>query len=218
MATYTIGPDRFAGWQGVGRQFTGVALASGAIAGLCWIAAHGGFGPLRAASDQVLVSIVLCISLGLCGLTFMGVLLCIAYSVLYRGTIAVDDIAVHRRVGRRHTLLRWEEIAGSIPAVGGLALVSVLGNRRLVIPRSLDDFRGCLAEIRAHNPRLRTLEIPPSSRARNLVRYLALYLAVLGSGSIFHHHSLGVRLQITLVCLALMGLFTLTSMRLWRSR
>ena len=218
MATYTTGPDRFAGWQGAGRQFAAVASGSGAIGGLCWIAAHGGFGQLRAASDQIFISIVLWVSLGLCALMSLAALGSLVYSVRSRGIITVDDIAVHRRLGRWHTLLRWEEIGGSLPSIGGVTLVSVVGNRRLEIPRSLDDFRGCLAEIRAHNPRLQTLERRPSRPARSLLRYFALYLAVSGSGSIFHHHSLSVRLEIALVCLALLGLFTLTSTRLLRSR
>ncbi|MDE3199427.1 MAG: hypothetical protein KGN79_00795, partial [Acidobacteriota bacterium] len=76
-----------------------------------------------------------------------------------RGTVTVDDMGVTRQIGEKSQKLRWNEIEGYVTIYAGIALVPREDGQMMVIPRYLDDFGGCKAEIEARGVR----NLPPSS-------------------------------------------------------
>jgi len=78
-----------------------------------------------------------------------------------RGTVTVDDLGVTREIGERSRMLRWVEIEGFVvtPMRGGVTLIPHEGRGTIVIPRFLDDYRGCVAEIKAKGVKL----LPPDN-------------------------------------------------------
>ncbi len=78
-----------------------------------------------------------------------------------RGTVAVDDLGVTRQIGERSRMLRWVEIEGFVvtPIRGGVTLIPCEGRRTMMIPRFLDDYRGCIAEIKARGVK----NVPPDN-------------------------------------------------------
>lgn len=79
-----------------------------------------------------------------------------------RGTVTVDDLGVTRQVGERSRKLQWQEIEGYVVIYAGIALVPHEGSQMIEIPRFLDDYRGCVAEIEARG----VGRLPPSRLKR----------------------------------------------------
>jgi len=167
MATYTVEQDTYAGWR-TGRNFGLFGLAAGAIAFASWAYLHGhmrGMAVLQP-SDQIFLSGAQWIGGAFCLLMAICVLGSIQRSAKSRGTVTVDDVGVMRRIGRRTRILRWEEIEGFVVmGGGGITLISMDSKPRIEIPMFLDDYRACIAEIKAKG--LRSL---PSDRLRESIR------------------------------------------------
>jgi hypothetical protein len=163
MATYVAESDTYAGWS-TGRNFGYFGLVAGAVAlaGWAWMYGHlHGFEPANL-SDQLFIAAMTWIGGGV----FAVMSLCVYGSILLsgrsRGTVVIDDKGVLRQIGKRSQMLAWDEIEGFVPLpYGGVTLVSRKGSGSIVIPRTLDDYRGCLAELQAKG-----LESLPSSRLR----------------------------------------------------
>ena len=163
MATYAVQRDDYAGWSGAGRSFGLVALASGTIALIGWASLHRVSDGLNTTtpSGQLLLSAMMWVGVGLCalmGIAFLGSLM---LSSKARGTVLVDDVGVTRQIGERSRTLRWDELEGFVvtPISAGVTLIPREGKQTIVIPRFLDDYRGCIAEIKARGIKL----LPPDS-------------------------------------------------------
>jgi hypothetical protein len=76
--------------------------------------------------------------------------------------VTVDDLGVTRQNGERSRKLQWKEIEGYVTIGGGIALVPREGSQTIEIPRFLDDYRGCIAEIEARG----VGRLPPSRLKR----------------------------------------------------
>lgn len=163
MATYTAVPDTYAGWQ-TGRQFGAFGLAAGAV-GLAGAAAmHGWLPGLRPqhADAELFFTAMQWIGFGLCALMTFCVLGSMEISRKSRGSVTVDDVGVARQIGKRRQMLRWEEIEGFVPmSSGGVTLVPTSAAKPILIPRSLEEYRDCIAELKAHQ-----LESLPADRLR----------------------------------------------------
>jgi hypothetical protein len=98
---------------------------------------------------------------GLFGLMAVCVLGSLLLSNKSRGTVTVDDLGVTRQIGERSRMLRWPEIEGFVvtPISAGITLIPRGGRQTIVIPRFLNDYRGCVAEIKARGVRL----LPPDN-------------------------------------------------------
>jgi hypothetical protein len=163
MATYVAESDSYAGFGSTGRYFGYFGLAAGAIALTGWGALHGhlrGLQPVDAGS-QLMLTAMEWIGGGLFGLMAVCVLGSLMLSNKSRGTVAVDDLGVTRQIGGRSRILRWPEIEGFVvtPMSGGVTLIPREGRRTIAIPRFLDDYRGCVAEIKARGVKL----LPPDN-------------------------------------------------------
>ena len=66
-----------------------------------------------------------------------------------------------RIIGERSRMLQWAEIEGFVvtPLRGGVTLIPREGRQTISIPRFLDDYRGCIAEIKARGLRI----LPPDN-------------------------------------------------------
>ena len=171
MATYAVERDDYAGWSGAGRTFGVFALASGAIALIGWASLHGvTYGAKGATpSGQLLLSAMMWVGVGLCVLMAIAFLGSLLLSSKARGTVLVDDMGVTRQIGERSRMLRWDEIEGFVvtPISAGVTLIPREGKGTIVIPRFLDDYRGCIAEIKARGVKL----LPPdSAQVRSVIR------------------------------------------------
>ena len=162
MATYVVEKDALAGWESSGRKFGIAGVTAAAVAFICWAAMRGpayGSAPAPAFSGLFLSAMV-----WVGGGVFFFMTILVLESILRsreaRGIVTIDDEGVLRQIGARTRLLTWGEIAGYVfRSGGGVTLVSREANRQIKIPRSLDDYRGCLSELRA-----RKLEVLPESR------------------------------------------------------
>ncbi len=153
MANYLVVPDNYAGWNPTGRNFALASAAIGAIGLLSWMSLHRHLGALRpsAASDQlVLEGLVLLGAGGFC-LMAVAALGSMTLSLKSRGAVSITAEGVLRTVKARTQFLAWSEIHGLVPMpYGGVTLVSAAKASNLVIPRFLDDYRACIAEIKEH--------------------------------------------------------------------
>jgi hypothetical protein len=163
MATYVAEGDSYAGFGSTGKSFLYFGLAAGAVGLTGWASMHGLLSGLRPADagSQLFVVAMAWIGGGVFALMMIGVLGSLMLSNKARGTVAVDDLGVTRQVGERRRMLRWPEIEGFVvtPIRAGVTLIPREGRRTIVIPRFLDDYRGCIAEIKVRGAKL----LPPDN-------------------------------------------------------
>ena len=170
MATYIADVDSYAGFGSTGKYFGYFGLVAGAVGLTGWAAMHGhlpGLQPVDA-SDELLIAAMAWIGGGLAAIMAAATLGSLMLSSKSRGTVTVDDVGVTRQIGERRRMLRWIEIEGFVvtPICGGVTLIPREGRRTIVIPRFLDDYRGCIAEIKARgvnnlppdNPQVRRVD------------------------------------------------------------
>lgn len=75
----------------------------------------------------------------------------ILLSLRSRGTVSITGQGVLRTVNTRNHSLPWSEIQGFVPMpYGGVTLVATTDHANIVIPRFLDDYRACIAELKDH--------------------------------------------------------------------
>ncbi|ADW69539.1 hypothetical protein [Granulicella tundricola] len=164
MATYLVVPDDYAGWNPTGRNFASIGAAIGAIGLLSWMSLHrhlGTFTP-AATSDRLFLSGLVWLGAGGFGLMAVAAMGSILLSLKSRGTVTITDQGVLRTVGTRSSSLPWTEIQGLVPMpYGGVTLVATTGKSNITIPRFLDDYRACIAELKDHG-----LQAIPSSSLR----------------------------------------------------
>jgi hypothetical protein len=163
MATYVAESDSYAGFGSTGQYFGYFGLAAGAVALTGWAALHAhlpGWRPTDASSQLMLMAMEW-VGGGLFGLMAVVVLGSLMLSNKSRGTVAVDDLGVTRQIGERSRMLRWNEMEGFVvtPIGAGVTLIPREGRQMIVIPRFLDDYRGCIAEIKARGVR----NLPPDN-------------------------------------------------------
>ena len=173
MGIYAVQRDDYAGWSGAGRNFLLFGIAAGAIAAAGWAATHGHLAWLRPtdAADQLFLSAMTWVCGGVFVLMAIATMGSLLLSDKARGSVVVDDLGVERQIGGRSRRLAWPEIEGFVvnPA-GGVTLVAGKVHQTVEIPRFLDDYRGCIAEIKA-----RGVGALPSSRLKKgLTRWQAV--------------------------------------------
>jgi hypothetical protein len=171
MATYIAERDSYAGFGRTGKYFGYFGLAAGAVGLTGWAAIHGHLLAAQPedAGGQLMLFAMEWIGGGLFGLMAVCVLGSLLLSSKSRGTVIVDDLGVTRQIGERSRMLRWPEIEGFVvtPIRAGVTLIPREGRQTIVIPRFLDDYRGCIAEIKARGVRL----LPPdNSQVRLAIR------------------------------------------------
>ena len=168
MATYIAESDTYAGWS-TGRNFGYFGLAAGAVCLTGWAANHGHLPTLQPedAGSQLILFAMEWIGGGVFGLMAVCVLGSLIASSKSRGTVTVDDLGVTRQIGESSRMLRWEEIEGFVvtPISAGITLIPREGRRTIVIPRFLDDYRGCVTEIKERGIAL----LPPDNAQARLV-------------------------------------------------
>jgi hypothetical protein len=168
MATYIAESDDYAGWS-TGRNFGYFGLAAGAVWLTGWAAMHGHLPTLQPedAGSQLMLFAMEWIGGGLFALMAVVVLVSLMLSSKSRGTVTVDDLGVTRQIGERSRMLRWPEIEGFVvtPIRAGVTLIPREGRRTIVIPRFLDDYRGCIAEVKERGVAL----LPPDNPQARLV-------------------------------------------------
>lgn len=152
MATYIAERDSYAGFGSTGKYFGYFGLAAFAVWLTGWSAIHGHLPALQSedAGGQLMLLAMEWIGGGVFALMGLAVLGSLMLSNKSRGTVAVDDLGVTRQIGERSRMLRWQKIEGFVvtPIRAGVTLIPREGRRTIVIPRFLDDYRGCVAEIK----------------------------------------------------------------------
>jgi hypothetical protein len=185
MATYIAESDSYAGFGSTGQYFGYFGLAAGAVGLTGWAALHGhltGWQPADADSQLMLMAMEW-IGGGFFALMALVVLGSLMLSNKSRGNVTVDDLGVTRQIGERCRMLRWAEIEGFVvtPINGGVTLIPREGRRTIMIPRFLDDYRGCIAEIKARGVK----NLPPDNaqarRARSKGGWRQAILTYAGS-------------------------------------
>jgi len=180
MATYIVERDSYAGFGSTGKYFGCFGLAGAAAALTAWAGLHGHLhgSPPTYAGSQLMLLAMQWIGGGLFGLMAVVVLGSLVLSNKARGSVTVDDLGVTRQIGERSRTLRWPEIEGFVvtPITAGITVIPRTGRETVVIPRFLDDYRGCVAEIKARGVRL----LPPdNAQVRLALRKKATWHQVL---------------------------------------
>jgi hypothetical protein len=153
MATYLVVPDDYAGWNPTGRNFALISAGAAVIGLSSWIALHHHLGRYypRAASDQIFLSGLIYLGAGGFILMMIAAFGSISLTLKSRGTVDVTTEGVTRVLGKQIQMLSWDDIEGLVPMPqGGVTLVSGSNKRSIMIPRFLDDYRACIAEIKSH--------------------------------------------------------------------
>jgi hypothetical protein len=154
MATYLVLSDDYAGWNPTGRNFALIGAAIGAMGLLSWMSLHDHLGAFRPSSisDQLFLEGLVWVGTGVFCLMAFAALGSILLSFKSRGSVSVTAEGVFRTVDTRIRSLAWTEIEGLVPMpYGGVTLVAAPGKADIVIPRFLDDYRACIAEIKNHS-------------------------------------------------------------------
>lgn len=164
MATYTADDDTYAGFNSTGKYFGYFGLAAGAVGITGWAAMHGHLPGLKPANvdEQLVLAAMEWIGIGLFVILSFAMLGSLILSSKSQGTVTIDDLGVTRKIGETSRKLRWQEIEGYVVIGGRTALVPHAGNQMIEIPRFLDDYRGCIAEIEARG----VGRLPPSRLKR----------------------------------------------------
>ena len=164
MTTFTAEDDTYAGFDGTGKYFGYFGLAAGAVGMTGWAAIHGHLPGLKPADavDQFFLAAMEWIGIGLFVILGVATLGSLILSSKSRGTVTIDDLGVTRQIGERSRKLQWQEIEGYVVISGGIALVPHEGSQMIEIPRFLDDYRGCIAEIETRG----VCRLPPSRLKR----------------------------------------------------
>ncbi len=198
MATYRVGPDDYAGWNPTGRNFALISAAVGAIGLLSWLSLNHHLGALRpsAVSDQLLLSGLVWLGVGGSALMAMAAVGSILLSLKSRGTVSVTAEGIFRTIKSRTHSLAWSEIDGFVPMpYGGITLIAASAENNIVIPRFLDDYRACIAEIKNQG-----IHVLPASTLRQnrktywMDRVRSVSFVVLSSLAINSHESPRVRI------------------------
>jgi hypothetical protein len=195
MATYIAEADSYAGFRSTGKYFGYFGLVAGAVGLTGWAAMHGhlpGLQPADAGGQLMLVAMAW-VGCGLFGLMAVAVLGSLMLSSKSRGTVTVDDLGVTRQIGERSRMLRWVEIEGFVvtPIRGGVTLIPREGRRTIVIPRFLDDYRGCIAGIKARgvknlapdNAQVRRADRKKMTWKQAILSYVGIFAFTLASNT-----------------------------------
>lgn len=164
MTTFAAEDDTYAGFDSTGKYFGYFGLAAGAIGITGWAVIHGHLPGLKPADavDQFFLAAMEWIGFGLFVILGIATLGSLGLSRKSRGTVTVDDSGVMRQIEGRSWKMRWPEIEGYVVVSGGIALVPREGGKTIEIPRFLDDYGGCIAEIEARG----VGRLPPSRLKR----------------------------------------------------
>jgi hypothetical protein len=152
MANYVALDDDPYSNRSYGRGFAYASLVAGAVGLTGWAAIRGYLPGLRPTGvfGQLLIVAMAWVGCGLFVVMATCAWVMIAKSAGLQGTVTVDSVGVLRQVGKRSQLLRWEDIEGIVTMnQEGATLIPRAGQRRINIPGSLDDLRGCISEIKA---------------------------------------------------------------------
>jgi hypothetical protein len=205
MADYLAVPDDYAGWNPTGRSFACIGGGIAAVGLLCWFALHGRLGTYRptAAADQMLLEAFVYAGGGGFVLMLIAAFGSISLSLKARGSVHVTENGVTRVVGNKTCSLAWEEMEGFVVSpYGGVTLISTSSQHNIVIPRFLDDYRACIAEIKQHGLH----SLPPGRLTPNRVKTRWIQVWAISSASFFfidaldpqHSH----RIRISFLCAA----------------
>ena len=181
MGRYIAEADSYAGFGSTGKYFGYFGLVAGAVGLTGWAAIDGQLPGLKPADpgDQLMIAAMMWVGGGLAAIMAVTVLGSLILSSKSRGTVTVDDLGVTRQIGERSRMLRWVEIEGFVgtPIRGGVTLIPREGRGTIVIPRFLDDYRGCIAEIRARG--VGSLPASRLKRKQGWRQTLLIYIGVL---------------------------------------
>jgi hypothetical protein len=112
---------------------------------------HGDLAHRLAPSDLIFAFAAQWVGVVLFVLMAFAVWGSIQFSLSERGDVELTELGVRRtfKAGREEFFPR-EEIAGFIPrSFGGVSLVEQAGKRQMVIPRSIEGYRDCIAQLKA---------------------------------------------------------------------
>lgn len=192
MSVYLSDGDIAFGWKSFGRWFALIGLAAFLAAAVGFAITHGDLTRPTDFFAQFIAIAAFYVGGGLFILLTIAVIGSLMISYAERGGVEVTAEGVRRifKPGREEFFPR-QEIAGYVRVLrmgGGVALVSLNNRREMVIPRSLDGYRDCIAELKAMG-----LQSLPASRLRAKRRMTRAEKACLFAESVVFSTYLGTR-------------------------
>jgi hypothetical protein len=203
MSVYLFDGDIYYGWKSFGRRFALAGAVAFAVGAAGFSLNHGYLAHLLAPSDQFFASALQWIGFGLSAVMALAAFGSILISSEDRGDVEVTGQGVRRiyKPGVEEFFPR-EEIAGFVPRPsGGVILVDSANLRRMIVPRSIEGYRDCIAEIKAMG-----IQSLPASRkwlrrkrtlSEHILNFIAAFTGIMyfdKSLSLREHHILGVAL------------------------
>jgi hypothetical protein len=165
-----------------------------------------------AADDQFLALAAEFVGGGLFILMALAAFGSIRISRTERGDVEVNGIGVRRIFGQGHEeFFRREEIEGFVVRPGGgVTLVAIDSGREMVIPRSIEGYRDCIAELKAMGLRSLPATRLRANRKRTPAQWI-LDLTAVSLGSAFFSKGYGAQFHhaVGLGCLAMYIVYAL---------
>ena len=151
MAVYPSDGDIYAGWKSFGRSFALFGVLALAVAATGRYFAYGHDASRLPASDQMLAFAAMWIGGALATLMGIAALGSIQISLSERGSVEVTTEGVRRMVKPGHEeFFPRNQIAALVARPqGGVVLLDSTSTPRMIIPRSIEGYRDCIAELKA---------------------------------------------------------------------
>jgi hypothetical protein len=214
MSVYSTNGDTYAGWESVGRWFALAGAVALAMAAVGFALNHGYLAHPLAPSDAMFAFAVQWVGFGLFSILMFAAMGSISVSRAERGSVEVTEQGVRRifKPGHEEFFPR-EEIDGMVSTPGGgIRLVDSLSRRQMAIPRSIDGYRACIAELRAMGieplpanrlkPKWWNRKLAVAEKLSIFVWTFAWVVFLQKDGAPLVHHSMGVALLAPFVLLA----------------
>jgi hypothetical protein len=182
MSVYTFDGESYAGWKPVGRWFALAGVVALAVGAFGYSLSHSPTTFSRAYSDQMFSVAAEYIGFGLFAVMVLAAWGSMLVSRSERGSIEVNWAGVRRIFEPGHEeFFPREQMAGFVPRLqGGVVLVDLENTRQMLIPRGIDGYRDCIAELKAMGLQaLPTshLKQAPKSRTKALTKWMLIFLS-----------------------------------------
>jgi len=203
MSVYLFDGDIYYGWKSFGRSFALVGVVALAVGAAGFSLNHGHPAHPLDPSDQLFASALQWIGFGLSAIMALAAFGSILISSKERGDVEVTGQGVRRIYNPdNEEFFPREEIAGFVARPsGGVTLVGSENQRQMIIPRSIEGYRDCIAELKAMGiqplPASRKLLRRKRTLSEHIINFIAAFTGCLYFDKRFslrEHHILGVSL------------------------
>ena len=199
MSYYPPDGEVLYGWQSFGRSFTWIGAAASGVAAFTFCV-RAGILPVRlTAADALFASFLFWAGSALSALMLVCGFSSLMLSRRERGGVEVTPFGVRRifSPSGKEEFFPREQISGMYARPeGGLALFDSTCARQMIVPRSIEGYRDCVAELKALGipvvvpPGLRIGKpYRPQTRGQRIRSFLQTFIGLFAGSIAFQHYN-----------------------------